>query len=91
MQYKNQKTLQYLQTLGKVIRNKRLGKNIKSRHYFCISYELDSSNLRRIENGEIEPKITMLMRIAESLETPLSNIIKEVEDILGKDFHIIGQ
>lgn len=89
MQYKNQKTLQYLKTLGKVIKNKRLAKNIKSRHNFCISYELDSSNLRRIENGEIEPKVTMLIRISEALGISLSDIIKEVENELGKDFYVI--
>lgn len=64
---------------------------IKSRHNFCIQYELDSSNLRRIENGEIEPKITMLARIAEALNTNLSEILTEVEKDLGSDFFIIEQ
>ena len=44
---------------------------------------------KRIENGEIEPKITMLLRISEALGVPLSEIIQEVEQQLGKDFHII--
>ena len=42
-----------------------------------------------IENGEIEPKITMLLRISEALGVSLSEIIQEVEQQLGKDFHII--
>lgn len=57
----------------------------------CNSYELDSSNLRRIENGEIEPKITMLLRISEALNISLSELIKDVERELGNDFHVIEQ
>lgn len=91
MQYKNEKTLQYLTILGNVIKKKRLAQNFKSRHNFCISYDLDSSNLRRIENGEIEPKITMLLRIAEALNLPLSDIIKDVEKEIGRDFYVIEQ
>ena len=89
MQYKSEKTLCFIKELGKVIKSKRLSTQEKSRFNFCISYGLDSSNLRRIENGEIEAKITMLLRISEALNVPLSDIIKETEANLGKDFHII--
>ncbi len=89
MQYKNDKTQYFIKELGKVIRTKREAKKIKSRLNFCNSYELDSSNLRRIENGEIEAKITMLLRISEALGIPLSELIKEVENKIGKDFHLI--
>lgn len=89
MQYKNDKTLHYIKELGRVIKSKRVALNMKSRLNFCNSYDLDSSNLRRIENGEIEPKITMLLRISEALGVPLSDLIGEVERKLEKDFHII--
>ncbi|MBQ8459668.1 helix-turn-helix transcriptional regulator [bacterium] len=91
MQCKNEKTLHYLKVLGQVIKQKRLKTTDKSRHNFCNSYELDSSNLRRIENGEIEPKVTMLLRISEALNTPLSEIINETEKKLGKNFFVIEQ
>ncbi len=91
MQYKNEKTLIYIKTLGKIIHEKRLKFSEKSRYNFCNSYELDSTNLRRIENGEIEPKITMLLRVAEALGIPLSELIKDVEAELGDDFHVIEQ
>lgn len=91
MQYKNEKTLKYIKTLGKVIHEKRIKCSDKSRYNFCNSYELDSTNLRRIENGEIEPKITMLLRVAEALGISLSELIKNVEDELGDDFHVIEQ
>ncbi len=89
MQYKSEQSLRFIKELGKVINQKRANLNVKSRYNFCNSYELDSSNLRRIENGEIEAKVTMLLRISEALGIPLSNIIMEVENRLGKDFHII--
>ena len=89
MQYKNEKTLHYIKKLGEIIKRKRLSKYKKSRFNFCISYDLDSSNLRRIENGEIEPKVTMLLRIAEALDIPLSELLQAVEKELGKDFHVI--
>ena len=91
MQYKNEKTLHYLKVLGNVIKKKRLKNNTKSRLNFCNSYELDSSNLRRIENGEIEPKITMLLRISEALGVSVSEIFADVDKELDKDFHVIEQ
>ena len=42
-------------------------------------------------NGEIEPKITMLLRISEALNISLSELIKDVERELGNDFHVIEQ
>ena len=89
MQYKNDKTLYFIKTLGEVIKEKRLKTKAKSRYNFCISYELDSSNLRRIENGEIEAKITMLLRISEALGISLSELIKAAENKAGKNFKII--
>lgn len=91
MQYKNEKTLIYIKTLGSVIHQKRIAHSKDARYNFCNSYELDSSNLRRIENGEIEPKITMLLRISEALNISLSELIKDVERELGNDFHVIEQ
>ena len=89
MQYKSEKTLQYMKVLGNILKRHRLASGAKSRLNFCNSYELDSSNLRRIENREIEAKITMLLRISEALEIPLSELIAEVETELGNDFHVI--
>lgn len=91
MQYKNEKTLTYIKTLGSIIHKKRLEICKEARYNFCNSYELDSSNLRRIENGEIEPKITMLLRIAEALNISLSELIRDVERELGDNFHVIEQ
>ncbi len=88
MQYKNEKTLQLVQELGNVIKEVRQAKG-KSQTMLAYEYELDSGNLCRIENGKIEAKISMLWRIAEALEIPLSTLISKLEQKLGKDFFII--
>lgn len=89
MQYKNEKTLHLVNLLGKIIRANRLKKNKISLNTFAYEYDLNPGNLSRVENGQIEPKITMLWRISEALEIPLSEIMKQLEQELGKDFSII--
>ncbi len=94
MQYKSNKTLQLSKKYGELINKLRTKSNIKlhkSRLQFCYEYELDPGNLSRIEHGLIDPKLSMLWRIAEALEMPLSEIIKSLENELGDDFHITEQ
>ena len=86
MQYKNEKSLQIVKTLGQIIKDFRVEKLNKSLNTFSYEYELTPGNVSRIENGQIEPKIVMLWRIAEALGIPLSDIIKHLEDELGEDF-----
>lgn len=91
MQYKNEKTLQLIKEFGKTLKKQRKTHTKKSQTLFAYEYELDSGNLSRIENGKIDPKLTMLWRIAEALGIPLSELIKSLEDNLGSDFHITEQ
>lgn len=91
MQYKNEKTLQLIHEFGKTLKEKRETLSKKSQTLFAYEYELDSGNISRIENGKIDPKLTMLWRISEALGIPLSQLIKSLEDNLGKDFHISEQ
>ena len=91
MQYKNDNTVELIKIFGELIREKREFEIKKSQTLFAYEYELDSGNLCRIENGKIEPKLTMMWRIAEALNIPLSQLIKEVEDKLGDDFRIIKE
>lgn len=88
MQYKNDKTLQLIKNLGKVIKNFRVAKTGKSLNTFSYEYELSPGNVSRIENGQIEPKIVMLWRIAEALDVPLSKIIEQLEIEMTKNFSI---
>ena len=88
MQYKNEKSLQIIRTLGQIIKDFRVKNLNKSLNTFSYEYELTPGNVSRIENGQIEPKIVMLWRIAEALGIPLSDIIKHLEDELGEDFSL---
>ena len=90
MSNKNDKTLELIRVFGEIIRQKREKEIQKSQTLFAYEYELDSGNLCRIENGKIEPKLTMMWRLSEALNIPLSELIKEVEKRLGKDFKIIS-
>lgn len=91
MQYKNEKTAKLIKIFGEIIREHRQTKIGKSQTLFAYEYELDSGNLCRIENGKIEPKLTMMWRVAEALEIPLSELIKELEKKIGDDFNIINK
>ena len=91
MQYKSEKTLQLINILGKVVKKLRQENTKTSLNTFSYEYDLNPGNLSRIENGQIEAKITMLWRIAEALDIPLSELIKQVEKELDNDFSIIDK
>jgi len=88
MQYKDEKTLQLIQVFAKVLKNKRVSLTQKSQTMLAYEYGLDSGNLSRIENGKIDPKLTMLWRISEALHMPLSKLFEHVEHESGNDFRI---
>lgn len=91
MQYKNHKTEKLINTFGKVVKSQREKRTGKSQTLFSYEYELDSGNLCRIENGKIEPKLTMIWRLAEALDMKPSKLIEEIENVLGDDFYIINK
>ncbi len=89
MQYKDEKMLHLIKEFGKCVRKRRMETTDKSLTLFSYEYDLDSGNLSRIENGLIEPKLTMLWRIAEALDMKLSDLIKLLENELGDNFFVI--
>ena len=91
MQYKNEKMLHLIKTFGECVRKKRIETTNKSLALFSYEYDLDSGNMSRIENGHIEPKLTMLWRIAEALGIKLSDLCKMLENSLGDDFFLIDK
>lgn len=91
MQYKNEKMLHLIKTFGECVRKKRIETTNKSLTLFSYEYDLDSGNMSRIENGHIEPKLTMLWRIAEALGLKLSDLCKMLENSLGDDFFLIDK
>ena len=91
MQYKNEKMLHLIKTFGECVRKKRIETTNKSLTLFSYEYDLDSGNMSRIENGHIEPKLTMLWRIAEALGIKLSDLCEMLENSLGDDFFLIDK
>lgn len=91
MQYKNEKMLHLIKIFGECVRKKRIETTNKSLTLFSYEYDLDSGNMSRIENGHIEPKLTMLWRIAEALDMKLSDLCKMLENSLGDDFFLIDK
>ena len=91
MQYKSENTVKLIKAFGEIIKEQRENSLNKSQTLFAYEYDLDSGNLCRIENGKIEPKLTMMWRIAEAIGIPLSLLIKKLEDKLGDDFCIINK
>ena len=90
MQHKNENTIHLIKEFGKQVKKKRETQG-KSQRLLALEYELDSGNLNRIENGKIDPKLTMLWRISEALQIPLSELIKDLENEVKENFHIIEQ
>ncbi len=86
MQQKNDKTLLFANTVGAIITELRLEKNL-SINRFAHEYDLDVGNTSRVEKGTIEVKLFTFLKIAEALEIPPSKLLKMVEKRLGKKFH----
>ena len=87
MQRKTDKTL-YLRTkLAETIKSLRISKN-DSGNNFANEYDIGNGTLYRIENALIDCKFITLWKIAEALDMKLSDIIKIVENEVGKDFHL---
>ncbi len=85
--YKNKKI--FLQTtLASIVKNHRLD---SKKSISLISNEIDmtKSMWGDLERAIKDPQLSTLWRIAEALEIPLSQLIIELEEALGKDFSLI--
>lgn len=91
MQQKDEKTLHLAKVIGEIVIEHRTKKQKGSINKFAHEYDLDVGNTSRIENGLTNAKVVTLWKIAEALEMPLSEFIKQVEIKLGKDFHFYDE
>lgn len=79
----------YLQTeLGKLIKEYRLKTN-KSISLITAEVGMTKSLLADTEKGIKDPQFSTLWRLAQGLNIPLSEIIKELENHLEDDFSLI--
>lgn len=83
----NKKLLQ--NKIAKIINKHRIQKN-KSISLISAEIGMTKSMWADLERGIKDPQISTLWRIAEALEIPLSEIIKELEKNLNEDFSLIN-
>lgn len=86
MQQRDKKTLLFANTVGEIITELRLDKNL-SINKFAHEYGLDVGNTSRVEKGSIEIKLVTFWKIAEALGISPSRLLSLVEKRLGKEFH----
>lgn len=90
MQEKSENTLYLAKVLGELIRELRVkNAGYVSRNQFAAEYDLDDSNLSKIERGIIEAKFVTVYKIAQSLNMSFSDFIIILENKLGKDFTLV--
>lgn len=90
MQYNDEKSLQFNKTLGEVLAKIRETKGITSNR-FAEEYELDSSNLWRIENGVVNCKFITIWKIVEALGLKFTDFAQIMENSLGPDFKFMDE
>ena len=86
MQQRDKKTLLFANTVGEIITELRLDKNL-SINKFAHEYGLDVGNTSRVEKGSIEVKLVTFWKIAEALGISPSSLLSLDEKRLGKEFH----
>lgn len=91
MQQKDNKTKYLAKVIGQIVNEHRVKREKGSINKFAHEFDLDVGNTSRVENGLIDVKVVTLWKIAEALEVPLSEFIKEVEKRLGEDFHFFEE
>ncbi len=64
---------------AKVLRRLRVASG-KSQEYFALISGIDRSYVSRLERGQLQPTISTLFVIADTLEIPASEIVKLVEN-----------
>ena len=79
---------QLLKIIGKIIKKHRL-KTQKGILLHAYEFDISSSSLHLIERGVRDAQITTLWKIANSFGMTFSELIKEIESQLPKDFTLI--
>lgn len=78
----------YKQLLGIIIKEQRLKYN-KSISLISAEIGMTKSMWADLEKGIKDPQFSTVIRIAEALNISLSELSKELEKRLGKDFSLI--
>ena len=85
------KILHFKKAAGEIIQEMR-GKNSNfSLNEFARQYEIDRSNLSKIERGINSCSLITAWRIAEAAGVKFSDFAKQLEDKLGDDFKLMDE
>lgn len=91
MQEKNLRVDKFTIELGNLLREYREKKCNIALEKLAFEYGLSKSTLSKIERGVHHCKVINLWKISEALGIKCSDLIKLLEDRLGKEFHLIDE
>ncbi|MCQ2753575.1 MAG: helix-turn-helix domain-containing protein [bacterium] len=88
MQYSsNSKNKQLVTTIGNIVKRHRIKQN-KSMYKISAEVGVPKATWRELELGVKDFRFTTIWKIAEGLEIPLDELIKELREELGDDFSL---
>ena len=73
--------MQYHKQLSKYLKKRRLSTK-KSLNVFCEENHIEPSTLSRIENGILELKLSVFVKIALGLDTTPAELLRDFENYL---------
>ncbi len=88
MQYTNEKSLLINKALAETVKELRIAKKGLSANKFGEKYGIEKNNILRIERADGYCKLITLWQIANALGMSCSELIKCVENKIGKDFSL---
>lgn len=83
----NEKAQELIKALGSIIQKRRKEQG-KSIYKISAESELPKATWREIEIGKNNFRFITLWKIAEGLDIPLENLIKELSEKVGEDFSL---
>ncbi|WP_338146370.1 helix-turn-helix transcriptional regulator [Streptomyces boncukensis] len=71
-----ERILERRRTIGRRIQHERMQANLTQEHLRDLS-GVDRATLQRIEAGTTDARLSWLLRIADALDTPLADLLRE--------------
>lgn len=91
MQQEDCKISYFKKIVGEVLREIRNEKHTSSLNEFAREYEIDRSNLSKIERGINGCNLATAWRIAEATGVKFSEFAKRLEEKLGDNFKLMDE
>lgn len=91
MQQQNNKTSQFLNTVGDIFKRIRTEKTHNSINQFAREYDIDRGNLSKIERGLNSCRLITAWKLCEAAGIKFSEFAKILENELGNDFSLTDE